>query len=345
MVILAWPHRLAAPNVWRPCPDTAEPCLPVPAPRQTPVTLETWPCDRAGPLLELFNEHLAMLPYGGTVTESELLRFFEPPGAPFEDSRLLVALCEGEPVAFAQTADGAGRSEFGQWRGEHVGLLRCMLYRRPARRAAQQLLQAVDADMRTRGMDRVMAFDRLDYHRVPCAFLPDTWMHVVALLGEAGYAARPHSLGLDLEALPKEPPAPPVAGLRIAVEQLPSGVDLPAGWIEVFDGDERVSACKMNCFSEWVNGELAATTCYTDGFGVHDQYRGRGLARHCLLYSLWVMRQWGYTRASLSVDLDNRHALLLYDSLGYRQIFTQYVLSRRLAETPPRGGPHVPVNR
>ena len=42
------------------------------------------------------------------------------------------------------------------------------------------------------------------------------------------------------------------------------------------------------------------------------------------------MEQWGYTRASLCGNFDNHRALLLYDSLGYRKIFTQYVLSRQL---------------
>ena len=53
-----------------------------------------------------------------------------------------------------------------------------------------------------------LAFDRLDYHFVPSAFLPDIWMHVLALLGEAGYTARPVNIALDLEELPAGPPAP-----------------------------------------------------------------------------------------------------------------------------------------
>ena len=271
-----------------------------------------------------------MLPYGGQVTEAQLQQFLTPPAAPFADARPLVALSGSEPVAFAQTAEGEGRLDVNQWKGQRLGLLRCMFYRRGHRRAAQEILQAVDADLQERGTDRAMAFDRLDYHFVPCAFLPGTWLHLLVLLGEAGYVARPWNIALDLEQLPAEPLDPPAPGLRTTVEQLPSGVELPAGWIEVFDGDLCVAACKMNCFSEWVNGGLAGQTCYTDGFGVHHAYRGRGLARYCLLHSLWVMRQWGYARATLGALFGNHRALHLYDSVGYREIFTQYVLSRTL---------------
>jgi ribosomal protein S18 acetylase RimI-like enzyme len=81
-----------------------------------------------------------------------------------------------------------------------------------------------------------------------------------------------------------------------------------------------------------VNGDLAGQTCFTDGFGVHHDYRGRGLARYAMLYSLSVMKEWGYRRATLGVKFDNHHALLLYDSVGYRKIFTQYALSRTLRD-------------
>jgi hypothetical protein len=212
--------------------------------------IEAWPCAQGAPLRELFNEHLAMLPYGGQVSEAQLLQFLAPTGAPFEEARLLVALADGEPVAFAQTAMGEGRGELGQWEGERIGLLRALFYRRGHRQAAQTLLHAVTADLRERGTDRVMAFDRLDYHFVPCAFLPDTWIHVLALLGEAGYTAHPFNIALDIEELPTEPPVLIAEGLRTTVEQLPSGVELPAGWIEIFDCDLVVAACKMNCFSE-----------------------------------------------------------------------------------------------
>jgi len=153
-------------------------------------------------------------------------------------------------------------------------------------------------------------------------------MHVLGQLGEAGYDARPVSIALDLEELPEDPPISPIEGLRTHAEQLPSGERLPAGWIEVFDGDRGVAACKVNCFSEWVNGTLAEQTCYIDGFGVDSESRGRGLAHYCMLYALWVMGQWGFNRASLSVAFTNHRALLLYDSLGFRKIFTQYILSR-----------------
>lgn len=280
--------------------------------------------------MALFNEHADMLPYRGRLNVSELQRFFRPPGAPFEEPKLLVCLVDGEPVAFAQTAVGEGRHEFGIGVGERVGLLRFFLYRRAHRRAAQALLSAVDDDFRDRGTRQVVAFDRLDYHFLPCTCLPDSWLHVLFLLGEAGYETRPVSIASDLDDLPTDPPDCPVDGLRTQVEQLPSGERLPDGWIEVFDGDERVAATKMNCFAAWLNGLLAEQTAYVDGFGVADEYRGRGLARYCLLYALWVMRQWGFTRASLAAEFANHHALLLYDSLGYRKIFTQYVCTRTL---------------
>jgi GNAT superfamily N-acetyltransferase len=291
------------------------------------VVVEGWDAEQTAPLLGLFNRHLAMLPYGGQVSAPQLRRSLLPPAAPFREARLHVSLCDGEPVAVAQTAVGETREGEPV---ETVGLLRLCLYDRGHRHAAEAVLAAAHDDLRQRGMSRVVAVDRLDYHFFPCCYLPDRWMHVVGLLGEAGYDVRHTHYLMDLEDCDVGEPACPQPGLRTVVEQLPSGVELPAAWIEVFDGDERVAACKMNCFSEWVNGEAAAHTCYTDAFGVHHDRRGLGLARYILQYSLWALHGWGYRRAHLGVRADNHHALLLYDGLGYRTVMTCYLCSRSL---------------
>jgi len=46
-------------------------------------TIEIWTLDQAALLVELFNEHLAMLPYDGRVTDSQLLRFSSRQGRRF----------------------------------------------------------------------------------------------------------------------------------------------------------------------------------------------------------------------------------------------------------------------
>lgn len=59
-------------------------------------------------------------------------------------------------------------------------------------------------------------------------------------------------------------------------------------------------------------------------FGVIEKYRGLGLSKVLMEYTLDVIRQKGYEEAYINVDADNYRAYSLYKKLGFDRINTYF---------------------
>ncbi len=56
---------------------------------------------------------------------------------------------------------------------------------------------------------------------------------------------------------------------------------------------------------------------HIDLFGIVDEYRGKGIAKSLLLYTLQHAKELGYSRMSIGVDTTNSNAFHLYKSVGF----------------------------
>lgn len=63
---------------------------------------------------------------------------------------------------------------------------------------------------------------------------------------------------------------------------------------------------------------------WTDPIGTAPSYRKRGLARAIVLEALWKLKSRGIEDAVLGVAESNKIARKLYESIGYRAVYTMY---------------------
>jgi GNAT superfamily N-acetyltransferase len=285
-----------------------------------------WDIAEAAPLTGIFNTHLDDIPYSGAVTPAQFILFLHPPGVDLQHQKIIVAQEKNGITGFAQVATVIEKGTPHQ----ETGLIRILLYPRGQRSIGQTLLEAAEHYLKQFNVVQLRALDGLNYYFIPAARLPDRWEHVHALLGFNGYSLKEQGIFMHWRNYTVEEPFCPVPDLKTHIEQLPSGVDLPNLWVEVFRGTQRVGGVKMDCLSYWVNGPEAGYTCYTDAFGVSELERGRGLGRYLLQLALWKMRELGYRHATLDVNIDNYGALLLYAGMGYRRLFTEYLAWKAL---------------
>ncbi|MBU7013944.1 MAG: GNAT family N-acetyltransferase [Theionarchaea archaeon] len=64
---------------------------------------------------------------------------------------------------------------------------------------------------------------------------------------------------------------------------------------------------------------------YLEPFGIHPEYRKRGLGRALLLHSMKIVAQQGLKTMSLGVDIENRPACQLYRSAGFKELHRNVV--------------------
>jgi mycothiol synthase len=101
----------------------------------------------------------------------------------------------------------------------------------------------------------------------------------------------------------------------------------PTLWIVAVDG-EMVAGFSI-CREREADGEMIG---WISLLGVRPRWRGRGLGEALLTESLSLLRERGYRRAALNVDVDNTSgALRLYEKAGMEPVPAFTVWSRPLA--------------
>lgn len=86
-----------------------------------------------------------------------------------------------------------------------------------------------------------------------------------------------------------------------------------------WDGDQ-VAGAVQNFINKEENAEYERKRGYTEGIFVRRPWRKRGLAKSLIIQSMKMFKEMGMTETALGVDAQNPNgALLLYESVGYRQ--------------------------
>lgn len=100
-----------------------------------------------------------------------------------------------------------------------------------------------------------------------------------------------------------------------------SGFLPQATWLIQFDGNDfrPATACGT------IQGlQMSSTLGSIQNVGITPEHRGYGLGRALLLKCLHGFRSSGLTRAYLDVSAENRNAIALYRSVGFKYVKTSY---------------------
>jgi ribosomal protein S18 acetylase RimI-like enzyme len=71
-----------------------------------------------------------------------------------------------------------------------------------------------------------------------------------------------------------------------------------------------------------IRPSIVGNDAYLYGFGVLPAYRGRGLGREILYRTIETLQAANHDRIGIEVETDNRNALSLYLSCGFREVTT-----------------------
>jgi len=93
-------------------------------------------------------------------------------------------------------------------------------------------------------------------------------------------------------------------------------------------------ASKAICFEAWVNDYLIGlvaiysnnedkVTAFVSNVSVLDSWQGKGIASHLLLNAIGYVRDVGFSRINLEVDIQNISAISLYSKHGFIPIYQQ----------------------
>jgi mycothiol synthase len=105
--------------------------------------------------------------------------------------------------------------------------------------------------------------------------------------------------------------------------QMESPLFRPELWKVAWDGDQMASVIH-NFVDEKENAEYQRKRGYTEGICTRRPWRKRGAARALLVQSMQMFKEMGMTETALSADSQNLSgAVLLYESVGYRQVKLQ----------------------
>ena len=72
------------------------------------------------------------------------------------------------------------------------------------------------------------------------------------------------------------------------------------------------------CRIERVIGKITRDECYVRYIAVYPEFRRHGLGTKCLMMLEKEVRKRGNKRIALDVNIDNKEAIRLYETLGYR---------------------------
>jgi len=88
----------------------------------------------------------------------------------------------------------------------------------------------------------------------------------------------------------------------------------------------------------WVHPSVASETVQKKGrihmFGIIPEFQGKGLGKMLLRIGLERMKEQGYKTVDLTVDEDNRPAVTLYDSMGFKEKYISLWYEKSLRVQP-----------
>lgn len=296
--------------------------------------IQRWHIAEADRLTEIYNQHMADVPYTPQVSSDELQESVNLDDPCLSDQKLFVGLEKGTIAGFAHAAKYTGED------AQAIGLIRFLVFGRDKRSIGQTIIKEVEQYFRQLGLKTIRAFDKR-YYCNSDPTLPDRWDHVCAMFGHCGYEVALHGLFTHLPNYKVSRPPPPCSDLVYSVEPyVPERkphdpqhrTTRPGTLIHLRRDDGWVGTIKNCPLSVFVGGEKIQDVWYVHAFGVGEKERGRGYGRYLLEVSLWEMQQIGYKTATLHVIADNYRAQLLYLSLGFRTLFRGYRVAKELEE-------------
>ena len=282
----------------------------------------------------LYNRAVSGLPHCHPVATERLARFLarEPEEASNDipsDEVVFVAMADGQGIGFVDTTVGHP----GGWGDGTQGVVRFLCYVPGRRAAGQALLEAAEAHLARKDLDRIQAFPQehcYPFYHLHAAYLSDRLGHVEGLLGMGGYERVRGEVILDWPGFRPAVPPPPEASARTDVTFPEAGGELPGVEVRAWlDGDD-VGECVCRSCGEYAPDAEAQRWVEVVGLGVEDNLRGRGWGRYLLLRALGEARETGYRNAAISTWWGNHRALLFYSNYGFRVADWTYGWGREL---------------
>jgi ribosomal protein S18 acetylase RimI-like enzyme len=221
--------------------------------------------------------------------------------------------------------------------GTGLGMIRFFWYEAGRRAVGQALLEAAEAHLRRRGVERVEAFyDRYKFpfcQMRPC-YLSDSLGHMQALLLANGYD---RVAGEVVLAWPDFEPVDPgsIDGpIEVAVQWREASDRRPTATVNALKDGRRIGQCLCVRVADYADDERARDWFFTIWLGVDDEFQGRGLGKHLLRRALVEMRAAGCRHAAISTREHNHRAFLFYTNFGYRVADWTHGFGRSLAGPP-----------
>ena len=227
-------------------------------------------------------------------------------------------------------------------KGAGLGMIRFFWYEAGHRAVGQALLEAAEAHLRRRGIERAEAFyDRYKFpfcQMRPC-YLSDSLGHVQALLLMNGYERVSGEVVLAWPDFEPVAPPPLAARMEIDVEWVETPGRRPTATVHALKDGRRIGQCRAVRVADYADDERARDWFFTMWLGVDDEYQGHGLGMYLLRRSFVEMHGAGYRHAAISTRLHNHRAFLFYSNFGYHVADWTHGFGRDLAVPAARRRP------
>lgn len=201
-----------------------------------------------------------------------------------------------------------------------------------ARQVGQAILEKTEDYLRSQMITKVYVYSR--HYRYPCYYfanaqLSDRLGHVEALLGYNGYR-RVHGQAIfDWENFNVAPTLPKIP-VTYSIEWNNGRGELPNCNITAHKDGEVVGVCRSLSGGMFSSHPDAQQWVYTEWLGVEEEFKGQGLGKYLLQYSLQEMHKVGYRHASVSTDWGNPSFVFYSNCGGYKVVDWTYAYSKRI---------------
>lgn len=292
------------------------------------------------PLTEFYNNLIAEVPHCYPVKEEEFVNVMRGVTSQSENSDNVLE----HETAFVAIQNGAIVSviHIGLYKDEDNddikhGVIRFLGYKRGERQAGQTVLEKAEEYLKEYNVSTIRAFSTHQYsfYHVEYANLSLKLDHIHALLLFNGYESENSWCCLDWENYDVSPESSPIP-IEISVNLKDGRGNLPDCKIKIHINGEEVGECESVSGAEFSSHPNAQDWIYTEWIGIEEDYRGQGLGKFLLMYSLQEFHKIGYKHASLSAFWNNYHALLFYYKLGYRVVDRTCLYEKVLTKKPTK---------
>jgi GNAT superfamily N-acetyltransferase len=276
----------------------------------------------------LYSSQLLECPYEYEVAEDSFRDAICQPVDGLSDQLLLVAMESTQAVAFVHIGKGAADDG-----ADVVGLIRSLILPRGNRGhdAGQALLDAAHEHFIGAGLRSCHIAGRYMYPCTRTGQVRSTWEHICSLLEENDYRRVPGAGWWDVMAWSDMDLSEPTLGIpemqvKIGGAPLfpdePSHGSAPRVTVRVLCSSEEVGGTEADIWHVPYWHTNAQDACATMGLGVSENERRRGIGRYLMERSLFEMRKAGCKHALLGVLESNEPAKALYQSMGYKTIYS-----------------------